>query len=176
MSTTFSASAAFARRGFPGPGGPHHIIHVGALAYLFMDGLFYRHSPKGYIVAPAPLGATINVLPPAAVMVTIDGDSYYTCSGVFYKQIPSGYVVVSQPVRQINPDIAIGQELQVTVDLLNVRSGPGLNYEPVCQIRKDEVVRVEALSSNWCLVRLKDKTTGWIKSAYTSVIYSGAKG
>ena len=181
-SASLSLSPAQARPGFPGGPGPgpipgiDTIIHVGALAYLFVDGLFYRHGPKGYIVASPPLGAMITTLPPAAVLVTIDGQSYYTCSGAFYKQAPEGYVVVSQPTKQVNPEIGIGQELLVAVDLLNVRSGPGLNYEPVGQLQKHEVIRVEAVSSNWVLVRLQDNSSGWVKTSYTSIIQSAAKG
>lgn len=176
-SASLSLSTAQARPGFHGgPPGLAPIIQVGALAYLFVDGLFYRHGPKGYIVAPAPIGGTITTLPPGTVLVTIDGNLYYTCSGTFYQKVPEGYAVVSQPIKQINPEVAIGQELLVTVDLLNVRSGPGLTFETVGQLTKHEVIRVEALSADWVLVRLKDETTGWIKTVYTASIHSGAKG
>lgn len=177
-SASLSLSTAQARPGFHGGPGPGiaPIIQVGALAYLFVDGLFYKHGPKGYIVAQAPIGATITALPPGSVLVTIDGNLYYTCSGTFYQSTPEGYVVVSQPVKQVNPEVRIAQELLVTVDLLNVRSGPGLKFETVGQLTKHEVIRVEALRTDWVFVRLKDGTRGWIKTIYTTSIHSGAKG
>jgi uncharacterized protein YgiM (DUF1202 family) len=176
-SASLSLSPAQARPGFHGPGpGIAPIIQVGALAYLFVDGLFYKRGPKGYIVAQAPIGATITALPPGSVLVTIDGNLYYTCSGTFYQSTPEGYVVVSQPVKQVNPEVRIGQELLVTVDVLNVRSGPGLTFETVGQLTKHEVIRVEGLRTDWFFVRLKDGTTGWIKNIYTTSIHSGAKG
>jgi len=109
-------------------------------------------------------------------MVSIDGLPYYSCSGIFYKQVPEGYVVISQPVKQVSTEVGIGQELLVQVNLLNIRSGPSLKFEPVGQLKKHQIVRVEALSSDWALIRFGDNMTGWIKTEYTSAIESGAKG
>ncbi len=175
ISALIPGTLCHAKPGGPGPGF-HSIIHVGSMAFIFMDGLFYRRGPKGYIVAPAPLGATIPALPPAAILVTIDGEAYYNCSGVLYKQTPAGYLVVSEPVKQVDPEISVGCDLLVTADVLNVRSGPGLHFDPVGQLEKEKVVRVEAVSANWALVRLSDSSSGWIKIKYTAVIQSGAKG
>lgn len=177
LSVSILGQPAYARPGGPGPGpGFHSIVPLGAMAFFFMDGLFYRRGPKGYIVAPAPMGVIIPALPPTAILVTIDGEPYYNCSGVFYKPTPEGYLVVSQPVKQVHPEISIGKDLLITAELLNVRSAPGLNFDVVGQLKKDNVVRVEAVSANWTLVRLPDDTTGWIKSEYTAVIQTGAKG
>ena len=190
LSITCLTSPVMAKPGFPGGPGPgprlglgpgpgpgfYTMVSVGAMAYFFMDGLFYRQGPKGYIVAPAPVGAVITALPPAAYMVSIDGQPFYSCSGIFYKQVPQGYVVVSQPVKQISPEVIIGQELLVTAKLLNIRSGPGLNYNTVGQLKKHQIIRVEAVSADWALIRLTGNATGWVKTEYTAPINSGAKG
>ncbi|BHH85871.1 DUF6515 family protein [Desulforhopalus sp. 52FAK] len=188
LSITCLVSPVMATPGYPGGRGPgprlgfgpgpglYTMVSVGAMAYFFMDGLFYRQGPKGYIVAPAPVGAVITALPPAAYMVTIDGQPFYSCSGIFYKQVPQGYIVVSQPVKHISPEVAIGQELLVTAQLLNIRLGPGLNYSTVGQLKKHDIIRVEAVSEGWVLIRLSDDTTGWIKTEYTAAIDSDVKG
>lgn len=180
LAVTLSASYAAAGINHFGPGkhmpARHSVIRIGPLAYFFLDGLFYRPGPRGYIVTPAPVGAMITALPQGAILVYIDGLPYYTCSGTYYKKTGSGYVVVSQPVKQMGPDIGIGQTLLVNVDLLNVRSGPGLNYEVMQQIGKDTVIEVESVSSDWCLIRLNGKSIGWIRSIYTVIKPGGAMG
>ncbi|WP_419174296.1 SH3 domain-containing protein [Desulfosediminicola sp.] len=70
----------------------------------------------------------------------------------------------------------IGERLKVRVDLLNVRSGPGLNHDVVQQLTQGTGVQVEGVSSAWCLVRLADKSTGWIKSNYTTGFQDGFEG
>ncbi|WP_407924249.1 DUF6515 family protein [Desulfosarcina alkanivorans] len=76
----------------------HHIIHLGSLIFLFLDGIFFRPGPGGYVVAPAPVGAVVPVLPSSAVLVTVEGIPYYSSSGVYYRQVPEGYAVVTRPV------------------------------------------------------------------------------
>lgn len=88
----------------------------------------------------------------------------------------TGYLLVSQPIKQVGPEIAIGQKLQIAVELLNVYSDPGLNHDIIWHLSKDTVVIVEALSSEWCLVRLDEKTSGWINSKYTTVLPGEATG
>ncbi|WP_419174295.1 DUF6515 family protein [Desulfosediminicola sp.] len=63
--------------------------------YYCLDGLFYRHDPKGFIVAPAPIGAVVRTLPPATIRVHINGIQYYACSGIYYRKVDAGSVVVA---------------------------------------------------------------------------------
>ena len=176
--TLFSARTAFARP--PGPGNfplGHHIIHLGSLIFLFLDGIFFRPGPMGYVVAPAPVGAVVPVLPSAAVLITVEGTPYYTCSGVYYQQVPEGYVVVTRPIAKAEISGAVkGLRLQVQVPLLNVRSGPGLDFKIVAQVVKYAMLDVVAYQSNWSKVKLPDGSSGWVKNIYTSLITSGAQG
>lgn len=180
LTLTTPATKAFARPGFHGGPGPlplgHAIVHIGALAYYFVDGLFYRHSPRGYVVVPAPAGAVVTELPQTAEIVTIDGRRYYTCAGAYYKKTDRGYLTVAQPVAQLSPAIVPGQQLEVSVDLLNVRSGPGFNHAVLEQIRRGTRVEVEAVTEQWCLIHISATRSGWINHTYTIIADDGAKG
>ena len=71
--TPFSARTAFAHPAGPGKFPMGHIVHFGALLFLFLDGIFFRPGPRGYVVVPAPVGAVVPVLPSSAVLVTVEG-------------------------------------------------------------------------------------------------------
>jgi hypothetical protein len=174
----FSARTAFAHPAGPGnfPLG-HHLVHFGALIFLFLDGIFFRPGPRGYVVAPAPVGAVVPVLPSSAVLVTVEGVPYYDCSGVYYRQIPEGYVVVTRPAAKAEIEGTVkGLRLQVQVPLLNVRSGPGPDFAIVGQVGENTMLDVEAFQSDWSKVKLPDGSSGWVQNRYTRVIPSGAQG
>ena len=144
-----STANSLARPGFQGGPGPlppgHAIIHVGALAYFFLDGLFYRPGPKGYVVVPAPRGAVIPVLPAGATAVEIDGVLYYSYAGIHYRENADCYTVAQIPVRQADQEIAQGQQVVVNTAQLNVRSGPGMHSPPIDQFPQGTVVEVVAI-------------------------------
>lgn len=176
--TPFSTRAAFAHPAGPGkfPMG-HHIVHFGSLLFLFLDGIFFRPDPRGYVVVRAPVGAVVPVLPSSAVLVTVEGVPYYDCSGVYYRQIPEGYVVVTLPVAKAEiAGVVKGLRLQVQVPLLNVRSGPGLDFTIVGQIGENTMLDVEEFQSDWSKVKLRDGSSGWVQNMYTSVIPPSAQG
>ncbi len=62
----------------------------------------------------------------------------------------------------------IGEKATVTVNLLNVRLGAGLNYQRINQLHLHDTVTVYFHEGDWVLVRLADETSGWIYHEYTS--------
>lgn len=173
-----STPAVFASPPFPGrriPAG-HHLIPVGALAFLFIDGIFYRPGRHGYIVAPAPVGAVVPTLPPGTVLVTVAGVPYHTCSGVYYAKVHEGYKVVKLPPASGVSNINSGQKLLVTAELVNIRSGPGMTHQVILQVKKGDIMEVKSFNIGWCLICLSDGSTGWVNTSYTKVLQHNAKG
>jgi uncharacterized protein YgiM (DUF1202 family) len=117
------------------------------------------------------VGAVVPVLTSSAVLVTVAGAPCYDCSGVYYRQIPEGYVVVTRPAAKAEIAGAVkGLRLQVQVSLLNVRSGPGLDFTIVGQVGENTMLDVKAVQSDWSKVKLPDGSSGWVQNRYTSVI------
>jgi uncharacterized protein YgiM (DUF1202 family) len=179
--STFAPSSAVARP----PGGPishlplgHDIVHVGSLVFFFLDGIFYRRAPQGYIVAPAPIGAIVHELPRQAVLIPADGVQYYTLDGTYYQRVPEGYAVVQKPVKQYtqNPVAHKGDRVCVVVEILNVRSGPGLDHPAVKSVREGQVLEVHASQGDWVFVKLPDASFGWINLKYTTPANAAAMG
>jgi N-acetylmuramoyl-L-alanine amidase len=60
--------------------------------------------------------------------------------------------------------MAAAGEVQVTVDSLNVRSGPGLNEPILTTVAKNTVLPVLAEEHNWVRVKLPNGGEGWLAS------------
>jgi hypothetical protein len=72
--------------------------------YYYANGVYYQPAPSGsgYVVVQAPPGASLTSLPPAAVAVQANGQTYEYLNGIFYQgsYTPSGqygYTVVQAP-------------------------------------------------------------------------------
>lgn len=177
--TSISVTTVEARPGSHGghfPIGHAHSILFGSLIYFFLEGIFYREVPTGYIVTPAPIGARIPVLPPAAALVTIGGKPYYTYSGIYYQRMKEGYVVVQQPDVSVIKNRNENQRITVIVPTLNVRSGPGQENPVTEEVEEGEVLVVEKMQNTWCLVRLKNGHLGWVMSRYTTPLQLKSQG
>lgn len=59
----------------------------------------------------------------------------------------------------------------VTANILNVRAGPGLNYDIISQITKDEYIRVFAKIDNWYIVQTESDFVGTVSADYIIPIY-----
>ncbi len=156
----------------------HDVVHVGSLVYFFLDGIFYRKAPQGYIVAPAPIGAIVHEIPNQALPVPANGTQYYTLDGTYYQRVPEGYVVVEKPVKPYtkNPVAHKGDKVRVIVEILNVRSGPGFDHPAVTRVREGQVLEVHASQDDWIMVKLSDTSFGWIKLKYTTPAKAAAVG
>ncbi|WP_277584497.1 SH3 domain-containing protein [Psychrobacillus antarcticus] len=58
-------------------------------------------------------------------------------------------------------------EVNVTVGSLKVRSGPGLTYDTIGAVTKDDKLNVIDKENDWLQVKFGD-TTGWVASQYTT--------
>lgn len=154
--------------------------------YFFHRGRYYRHGPKGYFWVRPPIGIISYSLPLAAVTVLIGGLTYYLYDNVYYRRVPAGYQVVQVPTQTttfvqtlpavpMNPAMSEAQVV-VTAKLLNVRSGPGINYAVLTRTYMGNVLIVQDSSPNWYYVRLPDNTYGWVMKSFVTMPGNGAQG
>jgi len=59
----------------------------------------------------------------------------------------------------------------VTTTLLNVRSGPGTNFNIVTTVKKNEYIRVFAKIGNWYVIQTDKDYIGAVSSKYVKAIY-----
>ena len=96
-------SLAFAHDGHGGRdwhgGGALGIValSVAGASLLYSAGMFYRSTPAGYVVVPAPMGAVVPALPPGYTVVYMGGMPYYYYGNAYYAAAPNGYVVTAPP-------------------------------------------------------------------------------
>ncbi|MFO7678571.1 MAG: PA14 domain-containing protein [Chloroflexota bacterium] len=66
------------------------------------------------------------------------------------------------------PDSAVPTAAMTGALYLNVRSGPGLNYEPFSSLRNGQTVPLVGRDQTavWVQIVLPDNTTGWVSSRY----------
>lgn len=131
---------------------------------------YWRHSPGYFAVRPA-IGTLYLSLPLGCAGLYIGGSIYYFFDSVYYRPVPSGYVVVAPPMATV-PPITSGEveytRVSVTVELLNVRSGPGNEHAVIRQLRQGEILEVEEDSDGWLYVTLSDGQQGWVDARYTA--------
>ncbi|WP_462324941.1 DUF6515 family protein [Desulfoplanes sp.] len=166
-------------------------LQVGALTYFFLDGIFYRPGVDGYMVVPAPMGARIITLPANAVIVSGGDTLYYSYAGVYYQKVDGGYMVVTKPETTVQTAVQTttdprsepdpvsareGDQVRVTAASLNVRSGPGKEHKVLCQVRRGDLLKVQASNSDWYYVLLGDGSLGWVMIKYTTKVASEAVG
>ena len=88
--------------GGPGWGGGSTALGIVALSiagaeFLYSAGMFYRSTPAGYVVVPAPMGAVVPALPPGYTIAYMGGVPYYYYGNAYYAAAPNGYVVTAPP-------------------------------------------------------------------------------
>ena len=68
--------------------------------FFYRGGAFYERGANGYVVATAPIGARIDVLPGGYAVIRRHGIKYFSFGGIYYKFLPHerAYVVVSAPL------------------------------------------------------------------------------
>ena len=63
----------------------------------------------------------------------------------------------------------------VTASALNIRKGPGLNYEVIGKVYKNEFIRVFAKIGNWYVIQTDDDIIGAVSKDYVKPIYPQAE-
>ena len=97
---------------------PHGYVALalGGLTYLYYEGLFYRHSPRGYVFVQPPIGAVVPALPPGYTTVLVQQTPYYYYQNAYYVNAPNGYAVAAPPVvpQSVSaPSIPVQENLSV---------------------------------------------------------------
>jgi hypothetical protein len=168
-------------------------VWVNGNAFFYKDGVFYIREPSGYEVVTAPVGAVIPELPAGFGTVFFQGVKYFFYADVYYQEVRSGYVVVEPPPGAVaaREESAAGQpppaptsevpvasvgKVTVASPLLNVRSGPGLNFEAVSQVRQGAVLEVHGNAQGWLYVKLPSGKFGWVSRQFTTAVETPASG
>lgn len=123
LSIFTSSTPAFADRGHwgHGRGGGHHhhhrdmVVHrvppgyasltIAGLSLLYAAGMFYRHTPAGYVIVTPPVGAVVPALPPSYTTVVVNNVPYYYYGYTYYTTAPGGYVVATPPAAAPLPQV-----------------------------------------------------------------------
>lgn len=72
-------------------------VYVGHDDYYYHRGVYYRHTPRGYVIVRPPYGARVRRVPRTYVRVVIGGAAYYRGGDVYYRCLPGGYYEVAPP-------------------------------------------------------------------------------
>lgn len=112
---------------------------IGILTGSIVANLFYGPPARTVIVDPAPP----VVVQPAPVMV-------------------------QRPYAPINPAAVTGNWVSVATPILNVRSGPGLNFSIIGRVYQGDLLLTTGSAPQWVYVRLPDRSYGWVMTQYTA--------
>lgn len=158
------------------PRGSKRVSH-GNKHYVVHQGRFYKPGRGGYVHTRPPRGFVLGGLPLAATLIVMAGITYYVFDDIYYRKIPAGYQVVEtpQPVVVVN-SIHPGTQAMVVAKALNVRSGPGFGHPVQNLVHSGDLLIVQSSSADWLYVQLPDRSYGWVKSSYVSIMDTGAKG
>lgn len=119
------------------------------------------------MVVDAPVGAVVPALPFGYNFLVVDGVRYYTYDGSYYLQVSNGYQIVPDPRNTILQPV-IGGQVVVTSSMLNVRSGPGLQYYISTRVYYGDVLQVLHREIDWLYVQLPDGSQGWVMTRFTT--------
>jgi hypothetical protein len=143
-------------------------LHLGGAMFSYHSGTYYRHSPRGYVVVQAPVGARVRTLPDTCLPVDFEGRRYYDCNEVYYEGDGEDYVVIEGLPRTYVELIAVaGDEVRVRAESLNVRTGPGTRYQVVSKLYRGDIVEVDGSDQGWYHIILADGSYGWVLRDHT---------
>ncbi len=85
-------------------------------------------------------------------------------------------VIIEKSPTVINmPESKIGKAV-VTVELLNVRTGPGKNYPVIQQVCRNSNLIINGISEGWLYVKLPGGGYGWVMQEFTVNVQPPASG
>ena len=79
------------------------VVTVGGADYYYGAGMYYRAGAGGYLVVPAPVGASVTSLPTGAQQVLVGDTLCYVVNGVTYRKTVYGYEVMPPPAVVVQP-------------------------------------------------------------------------
>ncbi|TFG89658.1 MAG: SH3 domain-containing protein [Syntrophobacterales bacterium] len=151
------------------------LLAVAGMEYYYHRGIYYRQLPDRYIETPPPTGAVVVQLPPGHITFQTGGDEYYYYGNVYYKRAPRGYTVVAPPYEASSTDSITKyqtasttlEQVKVTVHMLNVRSGPGMDHPIISQVPGETTMEVHGNAPAWFFVKLPSGEFGWVMEKFT---------
>lgn len=90
------------------PRGAKKIVYKN-VNYHFIDGVFYKHRDKKYVIAKPPVGLRVTVLPSHAKILHIAGIKYHYYYGNYYRYLPE--LKVYEVVENPNTNTLISDEI-----------------------------------------------------------------
>jgi uncharacterized protein YgiM (DUF1202 family) len=154
--TAMASSAVAGGRYYHGyPSYHHHGVHYvhsgdcfaalgfGILAGVILSDIFYP--PQTAVVYHTPV--------PAPVVV----NHYYPA--------PSPYYTAPPPP----PEQGVTEKVTVTVEELNVRTGPGLEHPVSGRVQKGEILELVGRTPGWFAVKTPSGLYGWVMDKYTAL-------
>lgn len=169
----------------------YHPVRAGPHRYGYRTGRFYRHHHRKYVAVRAPIGAVVAHLAPGFQIMVSGGNRCFCYANTYYRRHPRGYCVVPRPVRVYRPEprgmgVDIGSPasrelpdrawITVTVEVLNVRAGPGRSHPVIGQVRQGRRLEVKGNAPGWSYVRLPHGRYGWVMNRFTTAISRDPKG
>ncbi|KHO61731.1 copper amine oxidase [Thermoanaerobacter sp. YS13] len=93
------------------------------------------------------------------IIITLNSDANYSVS-----QQDGKLLINLQPISMNLPS-----SLMVNADVVNIRTGPGTQYDIITQVNNGDILSVIDKSGDWYKVKLQDGTIGWIAGWLTTV-------
>jgi Family of unknown function (DUF6515)/Bacterial SH3 domain len=160
---------------------PHgyRTIRHGHSNYYFHGGIFYERGPLGFLAIAAPIGLLLATLPFGYSTIVLHDRTYYYYGDTYYQRVPSGYEVVEPPARVLTTEepppvekIPVRKGMHVTVNArqLNIRSGPGMEFESIYRVAHGTLLEVLGQAPDWLYVRLGSDQYGWVKAEFTAPV------
>lgn len=151
------------------------MLAVAGMHYYYHRGIYYRQLPDRYIVTSPPTGAVVVGLPPGYITFRTGGVEYYYYGNVYYNRTPRGYIVVEPPyeasstasITRYQTASPAVEQIKVTSDMLNVRSGPGMNHPITSQVPRGTIMEVHGSMPVWLFVELPSGEFGWVMQKFT---------
>jgi hypothetical protein len=95
-----------------------------------------------------------------------NSDPNYYNAPPAYSDPPASYY--QPPPADRAPPASTQDSVVVTVDQLNVRSGPSLDRPVVAQVSRGVVLQILGGTQSWWYVQLPDNIVGWVQSQFTA--------
>lgn len=85
-------------------------------------------------------------------------------------------VIVQRSYVPVNPQAAAGNWVSVATPILNVRSGPGMNFSIVGRVYQGDLLLTKGSAPQWVYVQLPGGNFGWVMTEFTAQTSSAASG
>ena len=135
-------------------------LSIAGAEFLYSAGMFYRSTPAGYIVVPAPMGAVVPALPPGYAVVYMGGTPYYYYGNAYYAVAPNGYVVTAPPA------IAAPMAVAPSVAQVQAPTPAPISQQPAASAANQPSDAVETYISNgngsFTVVTLRQTEKGFL--------------